>query len=302
MSNTWLLTATRVIPGYAHQFKPLNRDLELLKDFEFGSSSQVEQLRILSLTIIRLPNDLYVYWHQYPYIFGQVVCSVRALVSEMTSNASVLTIMAFTFERYFAICHPLKFRVFSKLTRAGMGIGGIWFLGLISSIPFAVFSEVSYVDYPPNSGKILLESAFCRMISDNDMIVPLLQFSSFAFFVLPMIVIIVLYILIGLTLNKTPCSKIQHSNPPRNGIRLDEANTQLAARRSIVKMLENVYDHKISVEFNYGLDRISSSRVMALDLTTRCPRATCQTCHMSKGLTPYQVVMGQNIPIVNAIF
>ncbi|KAG1678113.1 Vesicular glutamate transporter 3 [Nymphon striatum] len=32
-----------------------------------------------------------------------------------------------------------------------------------------------------------------------------------------------------------------------------------------------------------------SSRVMALDLTTRCPRATCQTRHMSKGLTPYQV-------------
>ncbi|KAG1655888.1 hypothetical protein GQR58_024291 [Nymphon striatum] len=33
-----------------------------------------------------------------------------------------------------------------------------------------------------------------------------------------------------------------------------------------------------------------SSRVMALDLTTRCPRETCQTRHMSKGLTPYQSI------------
>ncbi|KAG1670605.1 A-kinase anchor protein 17A [Nymphon striatum] len=53
--------------------------------------------------------------------------------------------------------------------------------------------------------------------------------------------------------------------------------------------------------FNYGLDRISSSRVMALDLTTRCPRATCQTRHMSKGLTPYQVVMDLSLSIMTNV-
>ena len=30
-----------------------------------------------------LPNDLYVYWQQYPWIFGLGLCKIRALVSEM---------------------------------------------------------------------------------------------------------------------------------------------------------------------------------------------------------------------------
>jgi hypothetical protein len=33
--------------------------------------------------ILGLPNDLYVYWQQYPWIFGVGLCKIRALVSEM---------------------------------------------------------------------------------------------------------------------------------------------------------------------------------------------------------------------------
>ena len=34
-------------------------------------------------SFLGLPNDLYVYWQQYPWIFGVGLCKIRALVSEM---------------------------------------------------------------------------------------------------------------------------------------------------------------------------------------------------------------------------
>lgn len=115
----------------------------------------------------------------------------------------------------------------------------IFLAGFISAIPFAVFSEVSYIEYPPNSGRIVKESAFCRMTTDYDVIVPLLQFSSFVFFVLPMILITVLYIMIGATLKRPARVKSHTTQRPRTSKDGDckIKNTQLAARKSIIKML-----------------------------------------------------------------
>ncbi|XP_072945686.1 neuropeptides capa receptor-like [Epargyreus clarus] len=36
----------------------------------------------LLLLLFGLPNDLSVYWHQYPYSLGVVFCKLRALISE----------------------------------------------------------------------------------------------------------------------------------------------------------------------------------------------------------------------------
>jgi len=61
----------------------------------------------ITILFVGLPNDLYVYWQQYPWIFGVGLCKIRALVSEMTSYSSVLTIVAFSMERFVPF-FPLK--------------------------------------------------------------------------------------------------------------------------------------------------------------------------------------------------
>ena len=33
--------------------------------------------------MLGLPNELYLYWQQYPWVLGEVPCRVRSLVSEM---------------------------------------------------------------------------------------------------------------------------------------------------------------------------------------------------------------------------
>jgi hypothetical protein len=53
----------------------------------------------LSLLLFGLPQDLYQLWRRYPYVFGELFCVMRGFSSEASSNASVLTITAFTVER-----------------------------------------------------------------------------------------------------------------------------------------------------------------------------------------------------------
>ncbi|KAH8030994.1 hypothetical protein HPB51_012462 [Rhipicephalus microplus] len=152
-----------------------------------------------------LPNDLKLYWQQYPWRLGEALCRFRALVAEATSYASVLTIVAFTAERYVAIYHPLFLQTTSSLTRAVRIIAIIWVVSLVSAVPFAIYTRVNFVDFPVGSGRVVPESAFCALPMDTTAVsLPLLQCSTFAFFCLPMTVIAVLYLKIGMRLRSQP--------------------------------------------------------------------------------------------------
>ena len=65
-----------------------------------------------------------------------------------TSYSSVLTIVAFSVERYLAICHPLYSYTMSGLRRASKIIAVVWILALTAAIPFAIFTKVHYVTNP----------------------------------------------------------------------------------------------------------------------------------------------------------
>lgn len=159
----------------------------------------------LLILVFGLPNDLKLYWQQYPWRLGEALCRFRALVAEATSYASVLTIVAFTAERYVAIYHPLFLQTTSSLTRAVRIIAIIWVVSLVSAIPFAIYTRVNFVDFPVGSGRVVPESAFCALPMDTTAVsLPLLQCSTFAFFCLPMTVIAVLYLKIGMRLRSQP--------------------------------------------------------------------------------------------------
>ena len=80
----------------------------------------------LLLLIFGVPHDLIDLWHPSQYLFGQFVCIARGWISEASTNASVLVIVAFSVERYLAICHPLRAHTLSHLSRAVKIILLIW--------------------------------------------------------------------------------------------------------------------------------------------------------------------------------
>ena len=150
-----------------------------------------------------------------------------------TSYSSVLTIVAFTMERYIAICHPLLTVNFSGLRRAVKITAAIWSISFISAFPFSVYTTVEYKDFPPGSGNLVMESAFCAMLESNRPEAwPLLQISSFVFFLIPMFVMVFLYTRMGVKLRTTGkiSRELQFANPLINA-------KSTAAKKNIIRML-----------------------------------------------------------------
>ncbi|XP_014245067.1 neuropeptides capa receptor-like [Cimex lectularius] len=188
----------------------------------------------IAFLLLGLPNELSLYWQQYPWVLGNELCKLRAVVSEMTSYTSVLTIVAFSMERYLAICHPLHYYTMAGLPRAVRIITAVWILSLICATPFAIFTTVNYLDYPPGTGKMVHESAFCAMLENNiPENFPIYELSGFLFFILPLIIIVNLYVRIGRTI------QVGNSlNQVEGAIHGENRHTQ--SRQTIIRMLTAV--------------------------------------------------------------
>lgn len=143
------------------------------------------------LLVSAMPTEVYNSWFPAQYPFGGMFCMLQGLLAETSINVNVLTISSFTIERYIAICHPFRQQAMSKLTRAIKIIIGVWIAALGLALPQACQFGVISVD-----GSVL-----CTI--KNPSISYAFEISSCLFFVGPMILICVLYILIGVRLRES---------------------------------------------------------------------------------------------------
>ncbi|CAL1689338.1 unnamed protein product [Lasius platythorax] len=187
----------------------------------------------LLLLILGLPNELSVFWQQYPWTLGVGLCKIRAYVSEMSSYVSVLTIVVFSLERYLAICHPLHLYAMSGLKRPVRFIVGAWLLALIFALPFAVYTTVNYIEYPPTSGRYSEESAMCAMLLPNMPKFPLYELSCLIFFLVPMLSIAVLYVRMGLRIQSNGLGRSIEGS-------VHGETRQAQSRKAILRMLSAV--------------------------------------------------------------
>uniref|UniRef100_A0A1B0GLI2 Putative neuromedin-u receptor 2 n=1 Tax=Lutzomyia longipalpis TaxID=7200 RepID=A0A1B0GLI2_LUTLO len=91
----------------------------------------------LLLLVWGMPPEIYNIWYPAQYPFNQSFCILQGLLSETSTNATVLTITSFTVERYIAICHPFRQHTMSKLSRAVKFILAIWIVAFCLAIPQA---------------------------------------------------------------------------------------------------------------------------------------------------------------------
>ncbi|XP_041674836.1 pyrokinin-1 receptor isoform X2 [Drosophila eugracilis] len=165
-----------------------------------------------------MPQDLYNLWHPDNYPFSDSICILESVLSETAANATVLTITAFTVERYIAICHPFRQHTMSKLSRAVKFIFAIWIAALLLALPQAI--QFSVVMQGMGSS--------CTM--KNDFFAHVFAVSGFLFFGGPMTAICVLYVLIGVKLKR---SRLLQALPRR----CYDVNRGISAQTRVIRML-----------------------------------------------------------------
>ncbi|ELU05073.1 hypothetical protein CAPTEDRAFT_22938, partial [Capitella teleta] len=178
--------------------------------------------------ILGLPPELYTIWEAYPWRFGEPYCLLKTFLTEMTSSASILTITAFTVERYFAICHPIRSQTMSSLSRAIKIIIAIWISACLAALPYPIHTRTYYYLNDPATKEPIADSYICNIpVNWMPMMTYVFQASTFVLFVLPMCIITGLYVVIGLTLRRSSLAR-QTSTAYA---------TQSQSRRAVLKML-----------------------------------------------------------------
>ncbi|KAH6941272.1 hypothetical protein HPB50_015461 [Hyalomma asiaticum] len=224
----------------------------------------------LLLLLLGLPQEMYQLWRKYPYAFGEVFCVLRGLTSEMSTNASILTITAFTVERYVAICHPLRAHTMSQLPRAIRSIVGIWIVAGAFAVPLALQFGIVYQRTADGSG-FLPETAACMLKRPVE---HAFTVSTVLFFVLPISVISVLYILIGLQLRRSNAATRRDCSPDMNGKSHHPRSNAMVpmrtprqsgggSKRAVVKMLGTLVKSKVHVKSKDELNAKQSRHLAA---------------------------------------
>ncbi|XP_053207205.1 neuromedin-U receptor 2-like [Panonychus citri] len=220
----------------------------ILVILRFKYMQSVTNLYLLNLAIADLltlcaamPLELYQLWHQYPWELGGFACQLKVLIPETTANASILTLVTFTLERYAAICGSPKTpppninSSSSTRNRFTRNTLAIWLLGLLGALPLVLYTRINYlyVNDQPLQG-----SAWCGLpFNDPDRTWETIMLSStIIFFIFPLLIICLLYYFIAITLKKAtrldPISNIDlHLNDQRCSRKI------MQSRKIVIRLL-----------------------------------------------------------------
>jgi len=151
-----------------------------------------------------------------------------------TENNKIISYFPLFFPRYVAICHPFISHTMSKLSRAIKFVVVIWLLALCLAVPQAIQFGIIY-DYIDNN--TIPDSTRCS--TRWTLIEHAFEISTILFFVLPMTIIIVLYILIAIKLRRssllTATDSKRHHIP--GGLNQDNGRGKTNAQRNVIRML-----------------------------------------------------------------
>lgn len=145
------------------------------------------------MTALFVPIEIYIIWVPDFYPLGEEGCRIHFLLWDLLSNCGVLTILAFTIERYLVISKPFLRQRLALNSRVFKIVSLNWIVSCIFSFP-----SIFYVYFVERK-----QNVYCFLtVPDKDKTY-LIAIELFVFFLLPVTVIFVLYILIALKLKST---------------------------------------------------------------------------------------------------
>jgi len=188
----------------------------------------------LLVLIVCCPNAMIeMYMRRDIWVMGKAMCLLVPFIELTVSHTSVLTILAITVERYYAVCLPLRAGLIWTKSKAGVVCLVSWLLSIILTSP--ILAIASYKDDPYNPtcstdvDPTWTKGFFLSIIS--------------LFFWLPLMVLVLLYAIIarsltaGVAVTKHTGSTIGERSGQGQGA---EPAAVTRGRRQIVVMLGTV--------------------------------------------------------------
>ncbi|XP_055678054.1 growth hormone secretagogue receptor type 1 [Lutzomyia longipalpis] len=133
------------------------------------------------------------------WVLGQEMCKAVPFVELTVAHASVLTILAISFERYYAICEPLKAGYVCTKARAILICITAWIVAALFTSP--ILSIATYTNETNVDGS---EFAVCITAADKLWPASFFVGSIVLFFVIPFLILVVLYSVIARHLMNNP--------------------------------------------------------------------------------------------------
>ncbi|XP_072388543.1 growth hormone secretagogue receptor type 1 isoform X2 [Diabrotica undecimpunctata] len=163
------------------------------------------------------------------WVLGREMCKAVPFVELTVAHASVLTILAISFERYYAICKPLKAGYICTKARASLICLLAWFVAAVFTSPILAITQYGTEEYIDGS----LVFVCFSLVED---LFPCIFFigSVVVFFVFPLGILICIYALIATSLMSQPLAMIASRNltsPAQNVIKY---------RKQVILMLGTV--------------------------------------------------------------
>lgn len=157
------------------------------------------------------------------WVLGENLCKIIPFVELTVAHASVLTILAITFERYYAICEPLRAGYICTKARAFVICIIAWTVAALCASPMIVISDYQLLKYQDDS-----LVAVCLTQANTLWRVAFFVAANFLFYIFPFFLLVCCYSLIARRLMAEPetdCS---------------ESSSNARARKQVVAMLAMV--------------------------------------------------------------
>ncbi|XP_026322851.1 QRFP-like peptide receptor isoform X1 [Hyposmocoma kahamanoa] len=163
------------------------------------------------------------------WVLGKELCLAVPFVELTVAHASVLTILAISFERYYAICEPLRAGYVCTKTRATLICALAWFFAALFTSPILAVATFTYEEYDDGS-----KEPVCLTQADTFWSALFFILTIAVFFIIPLGVLLVLYSVIAKNLMENPIIISQNTKNTTN------AGSVLRYRKQVILMLGTV--------------------------------------------------------------
>ncbi|XP_023270526.1 neuromedin-U receptor 1-like [Seriola lalandi dorsalis] len=191
----------------------------------------------LLVLLLGMPLELYDMWHNYPFLLGEGGCYFKTFLFETVCFASILNVTALSVERYMAVVHPLKVKHMATRAHVKRVILMLWVLSMLCAVPNTSLHGITAL--PSRFGRQFPRSAICHVVQPTWMYNLIILISTLVFFLLPMLIISVLYLLIGLQLRRERLTTMVDNRHCFGSESLSRSHKQKLSKRNVqvTKML-----------------------------------------------------------------